>query len=86
MDYSLVSDEARRKYFSEKGSYSAVDEAGRPLINKDMDVALLMTYGHILYTGTSYTYALSEYSKKKKKRIRLWLIALYRLLFSCLRA
>jgi len=61
MDYSLVSDEARRKYFSEKGSYSAVDESGRPLINKDMDVALLMTYGHILYTGTSYTYALSKY-------------------------
>lgn len=61
MDYSLVSDEARRKYFSEKGSYSAVDENGQPLINTDMDVALLMTYGHILYTGTSYTYALNYF-------------------------
>ena len=60
MDYGLVSDEARRKYFSEKGSYSAQGKDGQLIVNKDMDVALLMVYGHILYTGTSYTYALSK--------------------------
>lgn len=63
MDFGLVSDEARKKYFSEKGSYSAQDENGQQVINKDMDVALLMVYGHILYTGTSYTYALSKWSR-----------------------
>jgi general transcription factor 3C polypeptide 3 (transcription factor C subunit 4) len=62
MDYGLVDDDARRKYFSEKGSYSAQDESGRLIVNKDMDVALLMVYGHILYTGTSYAYALSMFS------------------------
>jgi general transcription factor 3C polypeptide 3 (transcription factor C subunit 4) len=61
MDYGLVDDECRQKYFAEKGSYSAQDEAGRLIVNKDMDVALLMVYGHILYTGTSYAYALSKF-------------------------
>jgi general transcription factor 3C polypeptide 3 (transcription factor C subunit 4) len=62
MDYGLVNDDARRKYFSEKGSYSAQDESGRLIVNKDMDIALLMVYGHILYTGTSYAYALSMFT------------------------
>lgn len=61
MDYGLVNEDARRKYFSEKGSYSAQDESGRLIVNKEMDVALLMVYGHILYTGTSYTYALNYF-------------------------
>lgn len=61
MDYGLVNDDARRKFFSEKGSYSAQDESGRLIVNKDMDIALLMVYGHILYTGTSYAYALSKF-------------------------
>ncbi len=63
MDYVLVSPEARKKYFAEKGSYSARDANGNLIINTDMDVALLMTYGHILYTGTSYTYALSKFPR-----------------------
>jgi general transcription factor 3C polypeptide 3 (transcription factor C subunit 4) len=62
MDYGLVNDDARRKFFSEKGSYSAQDESGRLIVNKDMDIALLMVYGHILYTGTSYAYALSKFT------------------------
>jgi general transcription factor 3C polypeptide 3 (transcription factor C subunit 4) len=61
MDFGLVDEASRRKYFSEKGSYSAQDETGRLIVNKDMDVALLMVYGHILYTGTSYAYALSGF-------------------------
>jgi general transcription factor 3C polypeptide 3 (transcription factor C subunit 4) len=59
MDYALVDEESRKKFFTEKGSYSAQDEKGQLLINDDMDVALLMLYGHILYAGTSYPYALS---------------------------
>jgi general transcription factor 3C polypeptide 3 (transcription factor C subunit 4) len=59
MDYALVDEARRGKYFSEKGSYSAQDENGRHIVNDDMDVALLMLYGHILYAGTSYAYALS---------------------------
>ncbi|KIN06080.1 hypothetical protein OIDMADRAFT_24417 [Oidiodendron maius Zn] len=61
MDYALVDDSRRKKYFAEKGSYSAVDENGRAIINNDMDIALLMLYGHILYTGTSYSYALNYF-------------------------
>jgi general transcription factor 3C polypeptide 3 (transcription factor C subunit 4) len=59
MDYALVDEVSRNKFFTEKGSYSAQNEKGQLLINDDMDVALLMLYGHILYAGTSYPYALS---------------------------
>ena len=59
MDYALVSDAQRDKYFSERGSYSAQDENGNLVINDDLDIALLMLYGHILFSGTSYFYALS---------------------------
>ena len=62
MDFALVDEERRAKYFTERGSYSAQDENGRLIINDDLDVALLMLYGHILYTGTSYAYALSMFS------------------------
>lgn len=60
MDYSLVDDSQRKKYFSERGSYSARDKNGHPVINDDLDVALLMLYGHILFSSTSYLYALSR--------------------------
>jgi general transcription factor 3C polypeptide 3 (transcription factor C subunit 4) len=59
MDYVLVNDAQRDKYFSERGSYSAQDENGHLVINDDLDIALLMLYGHILFSGTSYLYALS---------------------------
>jgi general transcription factor 3C polypeptide 3 (transcription factor C subunit 4) len=60
MDYSLVNDSQRKRYFSERGSYSARDGNGHPIINNDLDIALLMLYGHILFSGTSYLYALSK--------------------------
>jgi general transcription factor 3C polypeptide 3 (transcription factor C subunit 4) len=59
MDYALVNDAQRDKYFSERGSYSAQDENGHLVINDNLDIALLMLYGHILFSGTSYLYALS---------------------------
>ncbi|TAQ84390.1 hypothetical protein B7494_g7286 [Chlorociboria aeruginascens] len=61
MDYSLTDKGYRDQYFSEKGSYSAQDENGHLIINDDMDIALLMLYGHILYTSSSYSYALNYF-------------------------
>jgi general transcription factor 3C polypeptide 3 (transcription factor C subunit 4) len=61
MDYALVDETRRGKLSGEKGSYSAQDDNGHTLTNDDMDIALLMLYGHILYTGTSYSYALSMF-------------------------
>jgi general transcription factor 3C polypeptide 3 (transcription factor C subunit 4) len=60
MDYTLVGEEDREKYFAGKGSYSAQDEDGNIVINEDMDIALLMLYGHILHSGGSNNYALSK--------------------------
>ena len=72
MDFALVDEGRREKYFSEKGSYSAQDENGRLVINNDMDIALLMLYGHILFTGSSYAYALSKiFILKSRRRLTL---------------
>ena len=59
MDYSLVSEEFRSKHYAERGSYTAKGLDGEPFINDEMDVALLMLYGHVLYAGTSYSNAFS---------------------------
>lgn len=60
MDFSLVNESQRKKYFAERGSYSARDDNGQPVINDDLDIALLILYGHILFSSTGYLYALSE--------------------------
>ena len=59
MDYALVGDECRAQHFAEKASYTTRDAQGGPIVNEDMDIALLMLYGHMLYSGTSYSFALS---------------------------
>ena len=59
MDFALVGEDRRKTIFQEKASYTMKDKDGNPIRAKEMDVALLMLYGHILYTGTSYSYALS---------------------------
>jgi hypothetical protein len=61
MDFSLLGHEAGGSFFHEKASWSTKDENGNPVPAKDLDVALLMLYGHILYIGTSYSYALSKF-------------------------
>jgi general transcription factor 3C polypeptide 3 (transcription factor C subunit 4) len=61
MDFSLVDETAKKKWATEKPSYTARD-GSKLLINKDMDIALLMLYGHILHTGASYNAALSKSS------------------------
>lgn len=62
MDYVFADEESKGKYFNERGSYSAVDENGKLIINDELDIALLMSYGHILYAGSSYIYAMSRSS------------------------
>lgn len=59
MDYSLV-DKARNKtLFHERASYTTRDETGNPIHATDLDIGLLMLYGHILYFGRSYAYSIS---------------------------
>lgn len=65
MDFGLIDKESQDKLAGEKAAYTAQDEAGRLIINKEMDVVLLMLYGHILYAGSSYTYALSEFGMSR---------------------
>ena len=59
MDFGLVNIENRHEHFAERGSYTAKDQNGNVIINDDMDLALLMLYGHILYSGGGYAYSLS---------------------------
>ncbi|KAI9789279.1 MAG: transcription factor TFIIIC subunit tfc4 [Peltula sp. TS41687] len=61
MDYSLVSEEQRLKHFGEKASYTSKDSEGNLAVNDDMDVALLTLYGHMLYAGTNYAFALTYF-------------------------
>jgi general transcription factor 3C polypeptide 3 (transcription factor C subunit 4) len=61
MDFGLLADDQKGN-MAEKASYSAQDDSGHLIINKDMDLSLLKLYGHILSTGSSYAYALSESS------------------------
>lgn len=59
MDYSLVGSDQSKTLYQERAGYSTHDAEGNVIVAKEMDVALIMLYGHILYTGTSYSYALS---------------------------
>lgn len=60
MDYALVDQERRDSAQFEKASYFTKDKDGEFIINDDMDIALIMLYGNILYASQSYTQALSK--------------------------
>ena len=45
----------------ERAALTTKDELGNPIAAKEMDVALLVLYGHILYAGTSFTNALNYF-------------------------
>lgn len=79
MDYTLLSNE-HRSQITEKASYSQLDSDGKPMINEDLDISLLMLYGHILAAGASYSFALSEPGLRYSTS--LLRLILYRLLFS----
>jgi general transcription factor 3C polypeptide 3 (transcription factor C subunit 4) len=61
MDLALVDDKLKKKMAGERGTYSAVDDKGGFIINEDMDLSLIMLYGHILFTGQSYSFALNYF-------------------------
>ncbi|EEP81788.1 conserved hypothetical protein [Uncinocarpus reesii 1704] len=67
IDYSLVegpsadTSHPRPTFFAERPSLTTKDEAGNPIPAEDMDVALLVLYGHILYAGNSFTNALNYF-------------------------
>jgi general transcription factor 3C polypeptide 3 (transcription factor C subunit 4) len=61
MDFALVDEQSQKLHFIDKGSYSAVDEKGELVINDDLNIALLMLYGHILYSSGSFFHALSKF-------------------------
>jgi general transcription factor 3C polypeptide 3 (transcription factor C subunit 4) len=58
IDYSLV--DGHRRDSLNKPFYPAKDGNGHEIVNDNMDVALLMLYGHVHYAGQSYIAALSE--------------------------
>ena len=61
MDYSLIPQDQQKSVYQERASLTTKDELGNRVKAEGIDVGLLMLYGHILYAGTSYSYALSTY-------------------------
>ena len=59
VDFSLLGDARRKSLFQERASYTTKDDNGNQIRAQEMDVVLLMLYGHILYVGKSYAYAVS---------------------------
>ena len=60
MDLSLGREETRESSVPKRASYPTKEKDDDPTRAKELDIALLMLYGHILYTGTSHAYALSR--------------------------
>lgn len=69
VDYTLPEDPSnisqahrtRASVFHERAALTTKDETGNPIPAHDMDVALLVLYGHILYAGSSFTNALNYF-------------------------
>lgn len=60
MDFALAGDARVRNSHHEKSGYTAKDDEGNIVLPQNMDVSLLMLYGHLLYAGRSYVYANSK--------------------------
>ncbi|OJD18911.1 hypothetical protein AJ78_01097 [Emergomyces pasteurianus Ep9510] len=69
IDYTLPEDplrpaparRTRASIFQERATLTTKDASGQPIPAEDMDVPLLVLYGHILYAGTSFTNALNYF-------------------------
>ncbi|KAF6230208.1 hypothetical protein HO133_004547 [Letharia lupina] len=61
VDFSLLGDSRRKSLFQERASYTTKDDNGNQIRAQEMDVVLLMLYGHILYAGKSYAYAVNYF-------------------------
>jgi general transcription factor 3C polypeptide 3 (transcription factor C subunit 4) len=51
----------RHSVWKERATLSTRDEAGEPITAKDLDIALLVLYGHMLYSGNSFYPALNYF-------------------------
>ena len=60
VDFSLNGKATSKRFSHERASYTTKDSNGNPIRADDMDVALLMLYGHVLYAGKSYANAVSK--------------------------
>ena len=63
MDFTLPENNAkpqpRQSIWKERATLSTKNEAGEPIPAEELDVALLVLYGHILYSGNSFYPALN---------------------------
>ncbi|KXG53519.1 Tetratricopeptide-like helical [Penicillium griseofulvum] len=51
----------RQSVWKERATLSTRDEAGEPITAKELDIALLVLYGHMLYSGNSFYPALNYF-------------------------
>ncbi|KAI5301344.1 transcription factor TFIIIC subunit tfc4, partial [Ascosphaera pollenicola] len=69
IDYTLPNDpfnltqvrRTRESVFQERAALTTKDEDGKLIAAENMDVAILLIYGHILYAGSSFTNALNYF-------------------------
>jgi general transcription factor 3C polypeptide 3 (transcription factor C subunit 4) len=69
IDYTLPPDPShstpihrtRASVFQERATLTTKNASGEPIPAEEMDVALLVLYGHILYAGNSFTNALNYF-------------------------
>ena len=65
MDYCLIQEDQSKTLFQERASCTMKDDEGNPIKAEELDVGLLVLYGHVLYAGTSYAFALSKPSLRR---------------------
>ncbi|KAL8701807.1 MAG: hypothetical protein Q9224_000328 [Gallowayella concinna] len=61
MDQSLFGQGQHNSWFQERASYTTRDDEGNAIRASEMDLALIMLYGYILYLGRSYSSALNYF-------------------------
>ena len=68
MDFHLGSEAVQKSAASERANLTFKDKNGNLVPPEDMDVALIMLYGHVLYAGTSYSYAIGMWHLNKQDK------------------
>lgn len=63
MDYAVANEARRKVIHKDKAVYTHLDAQGKSIVNTELDVSLLMIYGHILIAGASYVYALNYFHR-----------------------
>ncbi|CRL23323.1 Tetratricopeptide-like helical [Penicillium camemberti] len=64
IDFTMPQDTprpVRHSVWKERATLSTRDEAGEPITAKSLDIALLVLYGHMLYSGNSFYPALNYF-------------------------